>query len=202
MQLVREQKGDESFASHPMFLNGILAVVTITLIEILSCSISYRHHYREADTTEIVVGTSTIVIGEDPLAVTGADLPMTTAVGGTTIEGAATITVLRGEVPAAAHLPTTIRTMIPTDPLAHGVAIPTAHPAVGADPRSTFAAAVVAAIATAGTRAFPGSLYWFETSAHTSPVTILARHLDALVTFVMCTSQGITIRSRRRALPS
>jgi len=162
-----------------------------------------RPHHAEDGTTETVAGMSTIVIGEDPLAVTGADLPMTTAVGGTTIEGAVMITVPQEEPPVAAQIRPMIPTTIPMAPLAHGVAIPTAHPAEEADLRHPFAVAVavVAAIAIVGTRAFLASPCWCETSVQTSPITILYRRSDALVTSVMYTSQGITTRSRRKALP-
>lgn len=123
-----------------------------------------RPHHAEEDTieTETEVGMSTIVIEEDPPAVTGVDHPMITAEGGTTIVGVETITVLQEEVLVAAHIPTTTHTMNPTVPRAHGVVTPMAHTVEGADPRHTLEA-VVAAIATAGTRAFLGYPYWCAT---------------------------------------
>jgi len=182
---------------HHVEVHGDVLAVSVDL------EVDHPHH-AEDGTTVTVAGMSTIVIGEDPLAVTGADLPMTIAVGGTTIEGAVTITVLQGEAPVAGQIRPMIPTTIPMAPLAHGVAIHTAHPAEEADlrhPLAVVVVVVVAAIAIVGTRAFLASPCWCETSAHTSPVTILARRLDALVMSVMYTSQGITTRSRRKALP-
>jgi hypothetical protein len=160
--------------------------------------------------TETGAEMNTLAIGEDLLAAMGADLPMTTAaaVEATTTVAVAMTMGLPEEDPAVAHLTTTIGTKINMDLRAHGVAIPTVRHAEGVAHRKTFAEAVAGiaiAIATAGMtarmRAFLEYHFWFVTSAPTSLTTTSVRHSDALVTFAMCTSRGITTRSKRKVLP-
>ena len=160
--------------------------------------------------TETGAEMNTFAIGEDLLAAMGADLPMTTAaVEATTTVATTTVAVvmtmgLPEEDPAVAHLTTTIGTKINMDLRAHGVAIPTVRHAEGVAHRKTFAEAVAGiaiAIATARMRAFLEYHFWFVTSAPTSLTTTSVRHSDALVTFAMCTSRGITTRSKRKVLP-
>lgn len=157
--------------------------------------------------TEIEAGMITIVIDVDLPVAMDVDLPMTivtdeeaTMVAGeaTTTVAAATITGLPEEDPVVALLPTTITTA----PQVHEVEILMVHPAVGVAPRLTFAAAAVAAIATAGTMVFQEFLCWFATLARTSPTMTLELPSDASVMFVTSTSRGTTTRSKLKALLS
>ncbi len=158
--------------------------------------------------TEIETGGETIIIatGEGLPADTGADLLMTTVEAGVaTMTVAAMTTDLPEEDLVGGDLLLMIRITINMDLRAHGVVIPTVHPAVGVAHRHSAEAevvvVVVAAIATAGTRMIREFPSWFATLAHTSPTTTSARHSDASVTFVMFTFQGIITRSKRKVSP-
>ncbi len=143
----------------------------------------------------------TIVIGEDLLEAMDVDLLMTTVVAGVAMTiVAGTTTGLPEEDLADVHTLTMIPIMINMDLRDHGV-IHMDLLAEGVAHRRTFVVAAVAVIATEGTKTFLEFHSWFATLAHKLRTTILAKHLDASVTFVMCTFREITTHSKRKDLP-
>jgi len=161
-----------------------------------------RPHLVEDATTETETGAEmiTITTGEDLQEATGVDLPMTTVVDGVAMTTVAvTTTGLPEEGLADAHLLAMIPITTNMDLRGHGV-IQMDLPAEGVVHRQTFVAAAVAEIATEGTKTLREFHYWFATLDRKLLTTISPKHLDASVTFVMCTFRETTTHSKLKGL--